>query len=136
MLYYYVTYVEEGEEVYVTHTVYNKETGLPTRRTVTLNGKEQAPPDGEPSHTAFDYQGRPTHMQWVTDKVRHRTDGPSSIVLFPETGIHMTESFEIHGQPRDPSEGPYRIRRNKDGKVWQEEYAETAPVTKPVRLEP
>ena len=116
-------YNEEGESVYTTETVYDDETGLPRRQITTLNGLKHAPPDGSPSQVAFDREGRATEKIWHAFGEEHRLDGPAAIVLFPETGVHMTEDFMIKGHPRPSGQGPCRIRRNELGEVWQQEFS-------------
>ena len=132
-----MSFVEEGEDVYITETVYHKETGQPCRQITTLNGLRHAPPDGSPSLVAYDEQGRATHMRWHAFDKEHRTEGPSSIVLFPETGIHMTEAFEIEGEPRPPELGPYIVRRDRTGQVRKvEAKPDWDQLSKPQSLEP
>lgn len=116
-------YVEDGEEIFVTETVYNKETGLPTRQHTTLNKLKHAPPDGNPSLIAFDDDGNPSLMCWHEADVEHRLEGPSTIALYP-SGVHQAEMYKIHGKPRPKSEGPFRIRRSEDGSIYSEEFAD------------
>ncbi len=116
-------YSEEGEDVYITVTVYERETGLPRRQITTLNGLKHAPPDGSPSHIAFDDEGRPLQKHWHAFDKEHREEGPSTIMLYSDTGIHMTERFMLEDKPRSADQGPYRIRRNRDGEITKEEFA-------------
>lgn len=116
-------YVEEGEEVYTTETVYNSETGLPRRQTTRLNGMLHAPPDGSPSQVAWDDQARITHKYWHVLDLEHRIDNPSSIVFRPD-GTRKTECFMIHGKPRPADQGAYIVRLDKSGTVWDREFDE------------
>lgn len=105
---------KEGEDVYVTETIYNRETGLPVFRRITLNGLRESPPDGSPSEISYDDQGRPDRMEWHHVDEWHREDGPSVIHLNPENGVHIIERFHHHGEPRNRALGPSRISRDRD----------------------
>lgn len=116
-----VVYIGANEEMYVTRTFYNKETGKPTRQ-VTRNqaGQLHAPPDGTPSEVQFDDYGRPIELIWHSHNIEHREGAPSAILLYPETGQPKSEQFYINGQPISPSEGPFRIFYAQDGAVIRE----------------
>lgn len=115
-------YVDEGEIVYVTETVYHEESGLPRRQWTTLNGLKHAPPSGEPSLIAWDDQGRIVHKYWHAFDLEHKIDGPAAIVFYPENGKPKTEDFKIDGQPLSKEQGPFRIRRDLNGLILHEEY--------------
>ena len=115
-------YVGEGEDKYVTETVYDRETGIPRRQWTILNGKRESPPDDSPSHISYDKQGRIRQLHWHKQDKGHRENGPSSIVINPESGVHTCETFELHGVPRAPDIGPYRVYRDKkSGEIWRQE---------------
>jgi len=114
----------DNEEVYETRTVYERDTGLPRRQRTTLNGLKHAPPDGSPSEIAYDDKGRPLELTWHAFGEEHRADGPATIVLYPDTGRPMTEVYKVNGEPRPREQGPFRVRIDRDGKVWEEEFAD------------
>ena len=118
-------WVNEGEDVYVTETVYDRETGLPRRQVTTLNGELHSPPDGSPSEIIYDKKGRATNLDWHHRGKPHRKNGPSGIVIKdPDTGVHTCEVFETHGEPRAPDRGPHRVYRDpQTGKLWHIQYA-------------
>ena len=106
-------YLEERQLVYVTETIYDRETGLPVFQRTLLNGEQHTPPDGSPSEIGFDHLGRPERLEWREHGRRHRLNGPASIRINPENGVHVVESFLIEGKPRDPRFGPSRIVRDR-----------------------
>ena len=106
--------VDEGEDVYVTETIYNRETRLPVYQRMLLGGALQAPPDGSPSEIHFDELGRPAHFAWHDQDKHHRIDGPALLSINPDNDVHILEDFVINGKYRSPSDGPYRIVRDKD----------------------
>ena len=127
-----------GQDKYLTETAYDQETGVPIWQTTTFNGKRHAPPDGTPSYVVFDEQGRPKQLTWHAFDIEHRTNGPSTILLDPETNVHRVESYYVQGQPRDPTVGPYRVCRYEDGEIWKEEFntpSGRAPLTGLTTLE-
>jgi len=115
--------LNKGEIVYSTDKVYDIETGMLRRHETKLNGLKHSPPDDTPSRVVYDRQGRLIEQQWHAYGENHRLTGPSVVLLYPETGIHMTEAYEIRGKPRPANEGPYRVRRREDGSIWQQEFA-------------
>jgi hypothetical protein len=109
---------KEGEDVYVTETIYNRETGLPVFQRTTLNGKRESPPDGSPAEIGYDEHGRVERLEWYHQGERHRDKdvGPAVIIINPENGIHVVERFQHHGKSPspDPALGPDLIVRNRD----------------------
>ena len=127
--------VEKDEEVYVTETIYNKETGLPAYRRTLLNELFHAPPDGSPSEVIFDREGREISLLWHRENKLHRTNGGASIAVDPETGVHIRESFFLYGQKRPKSRGPCVVHRDSaPGLVTQEEFSGSAnnAISKPL----
>ncbi len=116
-------FADEEEEIYVTETVYHKETGEPRRQWTKLNGLKHAPPNGEASLIAWDDQGRVIQKSWHEFDQAHRIDAPSSIVFY-ENGVHQTEDFRINGKPLHRNQGPFRIRRHRNGELWHKEFTE------------
>ena len=114
--------MNRGEDLYITETVYDQDTGLPRRQFTKLNGMLHSPPDGSPSYIGF-VKGLPQYKTWHRFDMEHREDGlPSSICVNLETGIHYCEVFRIDGKPRDPLDGPFRIFRDgRTGKITLEE---------------
>lgn len=107
-------HMQENKIRFETVETYDEDTGVLRMRRVFLNGKLHAPPNGEPSHAAFDKHGRPRHFQWHEHDEEHRTDGPSTIDFFPENGVHRYETFQHHGAPRVPDLGPYIVYRDRN----------------------
>lgn len=119
--------IGDDEFVLITETAYCEDSGLPRRQeTRTPTGLLQVPPSGEPSVIRY-VDGKPSTLIWHEQGVEHREEGPSRVTLRPETGNVMTETFKVHGLPRPPSEGPFRIRYKENGEVWQVEHAEAHP---------
>jgi len=116
-----VVYIGDDEEMYVTRTFYNKETGNPTRQ-LTRNqaGQLHSPPDGTPSEVHFDDQGRPIDLIWHPNNVEHREVAPSAILMYPDTGQSKCEQFYVEGQPISPQEGPFRVFFAEDGSIIRE----------------
>lgn len=119
---------EDDKDVYVTEAVHEPGTGRLFYQLTKLNGLKHAPPDGSPSYVARDDLGRTTYEWHAFDK-EHRIDGPAIIITRPNSHTPMTEEYVLHGKPRPSEQGPYRIRRDEDGGIWQEEFApgETLP---------
>ncbi len=118
-----MVFAKEGEDVYVTETVYNRETKLPVFMRVSLNGKSQTPPDGSPAEIQYDELGRPEIMRWLEQGVPHRLDGPSRLSINPENGIHIVETYSINGVPRDRHIGPSMIVRDREsGEITKQEF--------------
>ena len=105
-------YVKPSEDVYVTETVYDRDTGLRTFQRTTFNGLRQSPPDDSPSEIVFDKLGRPQQLEWHHKDELHRTTGPATVFRNTESGIHTSERFYTAGRPRDPLLGPQVIRRD------------------------
>ena len=97
---------------------YDSQTGHLRLRLVHLNGKRHAPPDGSPSHAAYDELGRPLYFVWHQDDLEHRESGPSSIRFNPENGVHVFEAFMKGDVPDYNSNGQYVIYRDPEtGKI-------------------
>jgi hypothetical protein len=109
-----VVRVAAEEDVYVTETTYNRETGLPVFRRTSLNGMRESPPDDSPSVVHYDSLGRPDRMEWYRQGQPHREAGPSVIYINPENGVHVIERFYHHGVARDRALGPSKITRDHD----------------------
>ncbi|MEL6646278.1 MAG: hypothetical protein AAFQ05_01015 [Pseudomonadota bacterium] len=109
--------IRDGEELFVTKTIYDKETGLPRWKQTRLNGMLHAPPDGEPSEIHYDNEGRERDRFWHYENLEHREGAPSSTLLNPDTGSVLLAQFRIHGQPRPAEAGPFRMRYDSDGKL-------------------
>lgn len=112
---------ENDKDIYVTKTVYEPDTGEFYYQTTVLNGLKHAPPDGSPSYVSRNPEGS-TWSVWHAFDKEHRIDGPSTVITHPSSDIPMTEAYMIKGRPRPASEGPFRIRRTKEGEIWQEEF--------------
>ena len=116
---------EEGQECYVTETIYDKETKLPVFQRTLLNGLKETPPDGSPSQIIFDAHGRPQKMSWHKQDKSHNEDGPAELTVNPDNGIHTVERYVIDGKPRHPSLGPHYIVRDRNtGVLRKQEFAE------------
>jgi len=98
---YRVLEVEEGQDEYVTNTIYDRETKLPVFQCAHLNGVLESPPDGSPSEIQFDEQGQPEHMKWHHQGSLYRRGAPASIFRDNDTGIHLIERFMGHGEIPD-----------------------------------
>ena len=110
-------------DTYTTETKYNRETGLPLVKFVRLAGVLHAPPDGSPSYTLYDDHGRIKLMKWHNHDQLHRDGAGARINVDPETKVHTSESFFINGEPRERSQGPYRITRDRlSGEVTREQF--------------
>jgi len=118
-----VVHIAEGEDAYVTTTVYDQKTGLPRRQQTRLNQMLHSPPDGTPSEVLFDDDGQAHWFTWHQFNLEHRENGPSTVVLHPGTQIPMTEVFRLEGQPRPPELGPYRLRFDESGEVVNKEFS-------------
>lgn len=105
---------QEGQTAYQITRVYDDETGVLRMQQIRLDGLLHSPPDGEASHIAWDELGRPIYMAWHKTNLRHRHDGPQSIYINPENGIHTDEIFRTNDIPRTKDIGPYVVRRNED----------------------
>lgn len=105
---------QKGQTVYEVSEVYDDKTGVLRMRQIRLDGKRHAPSDDTPSHAAFDERGRPLFLEWHSEDVLHRVEGPSQITLNPKNGVHVLEVFERSGQPRPNHLGPYTVHRDKD----------------------
>jgi hypothetical protein len=131
---------KEGQDVYVTETIYDRETGFALYQHTKLNGLRESPPDGSPSLVHFDEFGRVSQKCWHKQDKPHRLDAPSTIAINPENGVHIVELFEQDGHPRDPKFGPSMIKYNREtGEVEEYEYADgktRKPTPKTSSLEP
>lgn len=124
---------EDDKDVYITEAVYEPGTGRFFYQVTTLNGMKHAPPDGSPSYVSRNPAGS-TKSTWHAFDKEHRTEGPSTVITHPESDIPKTEVFMIDGEPRPAIEGPYRIRRRKNGYIWEEEFASSEdPKPAPLR---
>lgn len=103
-----------NEEVYTTHTVFNKETGQPVYQETRLGEVKQSPPDDTPATVDFDEDGNQTTLMWFYDDNPHRESGPAVVKIDPRTGVWVWERFLTHGVPRDSSIGPNLVTRDKD----------------------
>lgn len=124
-------YSEEGDDVYLTETVYDRATGLPRRQRTTLNGLRHAPPDGSPSEIRFDDLGRPYQLWWHEFDLEHNFSGPSSVLLHLGTKTHQAEVYCLEGRPRPKEFGPYMVRRDKEGRIWSEEFVDENQMPQP-----
>ena len=116
--------IMEDEVCFTTRTIYRKSEGTPVLRQVWMGGKLHAPPDGKPSETFFDEQGRVTKMVWHLEGREHRINGPAKIFIDPETGVHVLECYRHHGQEPTSTETPIWTERDAaSGKVIYERYA-------------
>lgn len=101
--------IQDDEIVLITQCVYDKHTGLPRRQeTRDVFGRLQSPPNDLPSVILY-RGGVPYILEWHEDDVEHRENGPSSIVMYTETGQSMTEIFCFKGAARPQTQGPFRI---------------------------
>ncbi|MEM1363701.1 MAG: hypothetical protein AAGF94_18695 [Pseudomonadota bacterium] len=113
------TYVKK----YLTE-VYEQETGY-FLKVSTLDNVLHANPLDEPSWATYDPDGNPIINTWHDHGVEHRVKGgPSSIHFHKDSDLPMTEVYLIDGQPRPEGDGPYLIRKRRDGSVWMLEYAD------------
>ncbi|MEO0624677.1 MAG: hypothetical protein AAFU49_12890 [Pseudomonadota bacterium] len=130
----------EGQTQYDIREIYDAETGVLRIRQVRLNGKLHSPPSDEPSHAAYDSQGRPISFDWHNEGVHHRTTGPSTIIFDVPSGIHAIETFELYGEPRPRALGPWVICRDrKTNEISKQEYAQDPPhpgLDEPSSVEP
>lgn len=114
------------EHLFITKT-YVRPGGI-IHRTTTLDDLLHAGPfDDEPSSANYGPDGYPMNFTWHEAGVEHRESGPSSIVFHKGSDLPATEAFEIHGKPR--TDGPYIVRRRKDGSIWQMENADGSIIT-------
>lgn len=119
---------KEGQTAYEVFRIYDDESGALRIQQIRLDGLCQAPPDGSPSHEAWDELGRLYYRAWHDQDKDHRLDSFSSVAINPENGVHITEVYKIEGKPRPPESGPHIIRRDKEtGEVTETLYA---PVSK------
>ncbi|MBO9466719.1 hypothetical protein J7443_15860 [Tropicibacter sp. R15_0] len=110
------------ERLFITET-YVRPGGFIYKET-TLDGVLHAGPLNEPSAATFDPEGNPIHHTWHKAGVEHRLHGPSSVSFHDGTNRPKTETFKIEGKPRPSLDGPWMLRRDLDGSLWQEEYAD------------
>lgn len=126
---------EKDKDIYKTEAVYDPETGELFYQKTWLNGKLHAPPDGSPSYIGGSLEKRLTFTWHAHDK-EHRIKGPSKIIMHPNSNIPMTEVFMIEGKPRPADQGPFRIRRDENGDVWQEEFTPSGEMDDLLTQEP
>ena len=93
--------VEEGQDEYVTNTIYDRETKLPVFQCTQLSGLLESPPDGSPSEIQFDENGKPQHIKWHSQGSLYRRGAPASIFRDNNTGFHLIERFVGHGEIPD-----------------------------------
>ncbi|MEL7444338.1 MAG: hypothetical protein AAGK02_00820 [Pseudomonadota bacterium] len=105
----------QGQTRYEVVEIYDNETGVLRIKQVLFDGKLHAPPNGDPSHAAYDEQGRPIVFIWHDQGRTHRESEtePSHISFYPNERIQR-ESFDVLGRPRDPRLGPYIQNRHMD----------------------
>lgn len=110
-------------QTFNTETKYNMETGLPLVKFVRLGGLLQSPPDGSPSYTLYDEQGRIKLMKWHDQDQLHREGAGATIHVDPETKVHTFEVFYTDGHPRKRDIGPFRILRDRaSGEITREQF--------------
>mmetsp|Transcript_29082 Transcript_29082/g.55931 ORF Transcript_29082/g.55931 Transcript_29082/m.55931 type:complete len:129 (+) Transcript_29082:569-955(+) len=124
------------EQLFITKT-YVRPDGV-IHRTTTLDDLLHAGPfDDEPSLASYDKDGNLMNFTWHEAGVEHRENGPSTIVFHRGTDLPATEAFRIRGKPRE--NGPYIVRRRRDGSVWKIESADGSVIaaeSDPPRVEP
>ncbi|GAA6176733.1 hypothetical protein NBRC116593_26520 [Sulfitobacter pacificus] len=109
-------YCKKGESVFVTETVFDDETGLPTRQLTTLNGVLQSPPNDTPARVVFDDLGRICEMAWYSAGQEHRdlSKGPAVVEINPDNGICISERFKIKGNTSRSRSEPALLIRNEE----------------------
>ena len=92
----------------------------------TLDDVLHANPLDEPSWATYDQDGNPISHTWHNLGVEYRANGePSSIMFHKASDQPMTQVYTTaDGKPRPVEEGPYMIRRRRDGSLWMLEYAD------------
>ena len=109
------------EQLFITKT-YVRPDGV-IHRTTTLNDLLHAGPfDDDPSSANYAPDGNPMNFTWHAAGIEHRAKGPSSIIFHQGSDLPATEAYMVHGRGRE--DGPYIVRRRRDGTIWQIESAD------------
>ncbi len=123
---------EEGEQIYVTYTVVRPD-GTARYQETRLNNLKEAMPQGDASEISYGTAGLPTSKTWHKAGEEHRIGSPSSVIFHGNSDLPMTECFKVEGNPISSEDGPWRVRRRKDGDIWQEEYADSENLVQKIR---